>query len=360
MALQSNVEDCVMSHCTIPEALVTKNVTQTTCGAAPREARVDYLEMSVILMVFATISVWSRLIYKFFYTTTGLRADDWFILATWVACIPSAVVNHVFLMANGLGRDIWTLAPDTLTRFAIGFWLMELLYFFESFMLKLSMIAFYLTIFPGRNVRRILLLTGLFDLLYGITFVLVPFGQCVPLSHFWNQFQGSQGTCIDFNALAWANGSISIAIDLWLITIPIYQLRKLQLSKWKKIGVGAMFVVGSFVTVISVIRLVFLVLMKGSINLTWDYFNVCFWSTLEIMIGIMCTCMPTLRLILVRVTRRVSSTIKDNSYYMSRRKSYATKESSTEMSATVVESKRDNEEGLSIHGSDKDLTRGTI
>ncbi|KAF7538474.1 hypothetical protein G7054_g2868 [Neopestalotiopsis clavispora] len=355
MALQASVEGCVMSHCTIPEALVTKNVTQTTCGVAPREARVDYLEMSVILMVFATIFVWSRFIYKFFYTTTGLRVDDWFILATWAACIPSAVVNHVFLMANGLGQDIWTLTPETLKHFAIGFWLMELLYFFESFMLKLSMIAFYLTIFPGRKVRRILILTGIFDLLYGIAFVLVPFGQCAPLSHFWNQFQGSQGKCIDFNALAWANGAISIAIDLWLITIPIYQLWGLQLSKWKKIGVSAMFVVGSFVTVVSIIRLVFLVLMKGSINLTWDYFNVCLWSTLEITIGIICTCMPTLRLILVRITRQVSSTFKDSSYYASRRKSDATKETSTEMSGTVVSSKRDVEEGMDC-SSEKNLT----
>ena len=94
---------------------------------------------------------------------------------------------------------------------------------------------------------------------------------------------------------------------------------------------------------------------QGSINLTWDYFNVCLWSTLEITIGIICTCMPTLRLILVRITRQVSSTFKDSSYYASRRKSDATKETSTEMSATVVSSKRDIEDGLDC-SSEKNLT----
>lgn len=67
------------------------------------------------------------------------------------------------------------------------------------------------------------------------------------------------------------------------------------------------------VTVISIVRLVFLVQMKDSINLTWDYFDVCLWSTVEITVGIMCTCMPTLRLILVRMSRRVGSTISHRS-----------------------------------------------
>ncbi|KAI0163741.1 CFEM domain-containing protein [Pestalotiopsis sp. NC0098] len=370
MALQSTVEGCVMSNCTIPEALVTKNATQTICGVAPRAVTVDYLEVSVVLMAFTTVFVWSRLIFKRFYTTNGLRADDWLILATWLTCIPSAVINHVYLMNNGLGRDIWTLTPDTLRHFAIGFWAMELLYFFETFALKLSMIGFYLTIFPGRPVRRLLLLTGLFDILFGVAFIFVPFGQCVPLTHFWTQFEGSQGRCIDFDALAWAHGAISIAIDVWLITIPIYQLRHLQLSPWKKAGVSAMFFVGSFVTVISIVRLVFLVQMQGSINLTWDYFPVCLWSTVEVTVGVMCTCMPTLRLILVGVTRRVSTTIREKSSSWSL--SYATREKSAKhdescatqdsltRTSTAVAPKQDCdfELGTAGRGSEKDFSFG--
>lgn len=38
-----------------------------------------------------------------------------------------------------------------------------------------------------------------------------------------------------------------------------------------------------------------------SSNPTWDNFPVSLWSTVEINVGIMCTCMPTLRLLLVRL-----------------------------------------------------------
>lgn len=51
---------------------------------------------------------------------------------------------------------------------------------------------------------------------------------------------------------------------------------------------------------VSVIRLQALVTFGKSSNPTWDNFPVSLWSTVEINVGIICTCMPTLRLMLVR------------------------------------------------------------
>jgi hypothetical protein len=52
---------------------------------------------------------------------------------------------------------------------------------------------------------------------------------------------------------------------------------------------------------VSIIRLQALVTFGTSANATWDNFPVSLWSTVEIAVGIMCTCMPTLRLLLVRL-----------------------------------------------------------
>lgn len=54
-------------------------------------------------------------------------------------------------------------------------------------------------------------------------------------------------------------------------------------------------------TVVSIIRLQALVTFGKSSNATWDNFPVSLWSTVEINVGIVCTCMPTLRLLLVRL-----------------------------------------------------------
>ncbi len=51
----------------------------------------------------------------------------------------------------------------------------------------------------------------------------------------------------------------------------------------------------------SILRLQSLVTFSNSQNPTWDQFDVSLWSIIEINVGIICTCMPTFRLILVRL-----------------------------------------------------------
>lgn len=49
---------------------------------------------------------------------------------------------------------------------------------------------------------------------------------------------------------------------------------------------------------VSIIRLQSLVTFANSSNLTYDNWDVNFWSTIEIGVGIICACMPTMRQIL--------------------------------------------------------------
>ena len=54
-------------------------------------------------------------------------------------------------------------------------------------------------------------------------------------------------------------------------------------------------------------RLQSLILFANSMNPTWDNWNVAWWSTIEIATGLICTCLPSVRLILVRLFPRVFS-----------------------------------------------------
>lgn len=64
------------------------------------------------------------------------------------------------------------------------------------------------------------------------------------------------------------------------------------------------------VTVISVIRLESLISFSTSDNPTWDNLKVSQWSTIEVNVGIICACMPTLRLILLRMFPVLSATTR--------------------------------------------------
>jgi hypothetical protein len=63
----------------------------------------------------------------------------------------------------------------------------------------------------------------------------------------------------------------------------------------------------SSVTVVSILRLQSLLIFGASDNATWEFFDVSLWSTIEISVGIMCVCLPAVRLLLVRVFPALSN-----------------------------------------------------
>ncbi|KAK7740514.1 hypothetical protein SLS53_005357 [Cytospora paraplurivora] len=180
----------------------------------------------------------------------------------------------------------------------------------------MSLLFFYLKIFPNKTVRILLWATVAFNAAWGATFVLLTAFNCRPISYAWTQWDGEHtGTCLSTNAIGWSNAAISIAEDIWMLAIPLSQLKSLQLHWKKKVGVAIMFGTGTFVTVISIIRLHSLITFANSANATWDNLKVSLWSTIEINVGIICACMPTLRLLLLKAFPRLSATYRNMSGY---------------------------------------------
>lgn len=63
----------------------------------------------------------------------------------------------------------------------------------------------------------------------------------------------------------------------------------------------------------SCLRLHSLVSFASSINPTWDQVDVVTWSAIEVNVGIICACLPTIRVILVRFFPSIMGTTKNSS-----------------------------------------------
>ncbi|KAF3003238.1 hypothetical protein E8E13_010027 [Curvularia kusanoi] len=265
-------------------------------------------------MAVSAFFVLSRLTQKVFSRAEAQMAmDDYLILATLLVGQPSTILIDRGLIPNGLGRDIWTLNFGQVTAFGKYFYWVEICYFAQLSVLKLAFLFFYKRIFPGRTIQRIIMATIFFSILYGTVFVIVAVFQCRPISYYWTKWDGEHsGRCININALVWANAAISIAVDLWMLGIPLSQLVHLKLSWSKKAGVVVMFCLGTFATVISIIRLQFLISFARTQNPTWDQQNITKWSAIEIAVGVVCSCIPSIRVILVRVLPRTLSSSHDS------------------------------------------------
>lgn len=67
------------------------------------------------------------------------------------------------------------------------------------------------------------------------------------------------------------------------------------------------------VTVVSIMRLRFLITFGKGSNPTWDQSDVVDWSTIEVNVGMICASMPTMRLIFARFLPKLFTSTKSNS-----------------------------------------------
>ncbi|KAJ4252368.1 hypothetical protein NW762_010966 [Fusarium torreyae] len=104
-----------------------------------------------------------------------------------------------------------------------------------------------------------------------------------------------------------SHGAINVALDIWMLILPITQLYKIGLKLKKKLGVIAMLSVGLFLTIVSTVRIPSLMVFSTSWNSTVDSVGIVLWSNIEVCVGMMVACMPharqCIRDIMLRVRR---------------------------------------------------------
>ncbi|KAM0461542.1 hypothetical protein ACHAPV_004248 [Trichoderma viride] len=310
--------------------LATKNATSTLCGVPIRNKTPIFSNVTIVLGVIAGVIVVLRIGSKI-GLRLGLAPDDYAIMVTLACGIPSSVMNVRGTGGNGEGKDIWTLPFDMITRFGVFFYTLEILYFAQVMLLKMTLLLFYLQIFPG-PARRLLWATVVVNGIFGVSFMLLATFQCTPISFFWTNWDGEhKGKCLNSNAIGWANAAISIALDVWMIAIPMWQVRGLNLHWKKKVGVAIMLLVGTFI-----VRLQFLVNLGSSANPTFDQVDVSIWSTVEIDVGIICTCLPSIRLFLIRVFPVLGGSSHKRSGYQNYPDSYGKSDHANSRAKTLV------------------------
>ncbi|ORX93766.1 hypothetical protein BCR34DRAFT_608475 [Clohesyomyces aquaticus] len=290
--LNDQMTTCIKSSCTIRESLTAKNFSETAFGGPKRDHThlVSYTGLiaggvavlAVILRTFARLPCCGG--------TWGL--DDWAILVAMMPVLPLTGLSLV-LAHDGLGKDMWTVPFDKITHILFIYYFDECFYLSSIALTKISILLFYLRIFPERRF-----LTAL---------------QCLPVHLAWERWDGEHtGKCINLNAEGWTSAAFNIIFDLVVICLPMREMSKLAMSRRKKAGIMLMFLGGGFVTVVSMLRLKWMIQFANTENVTWDYTPVGYWSTLEVHVGIVIACLPALRSLQHRL---FPSTKRTTSYY---------------------------------------------
>ncbi|KAI1650452.1 uncharacterized protein F4817DRAFT_261547 [Daldinia loculata] len=293
-SLQAQITECVTASCSIRDQLSTKKFSAETCGIEGEDRR-DLIR--ILAMVFGAIGL---LAFILRCTARLIGPHDWghddtvmcfvMVLAIGLAGISIPITD------NGLGLDMWFVPHDDITEVLRLYFFDELLYITALALTKISILFFYLKVFPKRSFRLCTYALIAINLVYAITYDLLLIFQCNPIKGAWLQWDGEFETqCISINVLGWSAAAINIALDLAVIILPLPELFALSLSLRKRLQIIAMFTVGFFITIVSIVRLNSLIRFGNTQNLTQDYVETGYWSTIEVPVGIACACMPAVR-----------------------------------------------------------------
>lgn len=112
-------------------------------------------------------------------------------------------------------------------------------------MTKISILFFYLRIFPKKSFRIATYVVMALNVGYLISFVLISVFQCRPLDAAWLRWDGEHpAKCNNINAQGWAAAALNMVLDLLTMSLPLRELSKLSMSLRKKAQVMLMFCVG--------------------------------------------------------------------------------------------------------------------
>lgn len=122
-------------------------------------------------------------------------------------------------------------------------------------------------------------------MLYFTAFFFVTIFQCTPRAKIWNP--ELPGTCLRYQTYTVATGIFNVVSDSLMLVFPIICIWNLQMSNKRKVGVSAIFFVGSLALTASILRVVFSGISDGSQDQTFTLSRVGECTVGEVAAGIL-------------------------------------------------------------------------
>ncbi|OAP60845.1 MFS transporter, FHS family, L-fucose permease [Fonsecaea erecta] len=275
--------------------------------------------VTIVITVLATVFVAARF-YTRAWLVRSIKQDDWWILAAWVFAVGFSTSICV-AVKYGLGKHKQNIPDDAFSALRKAEYAFDILYNPALMLTKTSIIVFFLSVM-SKDVDPVFKWCNWLTLavvnIAGIALTLFNIFQCSPVSAGYLYPQPAHARCTDIVTLYLSSAPLNIITDIAILFLPMPILTGMRLPRKQKIILVATFSFGAFVAVVDVIRIAYL--QQASLNrlkvvdgaggspshivedndFSW-YASLSFmWSAVEVCIGIICACVPSLKPLFAR------------------------------------------------------------
>lgn len=185
--------------------------------------------------------------------------------------------------------------------------------------LKTSILVFYLRL--SKNTQQVLRMASWVVLaivnVSGVVLTLLNIFQCRPIPASFSYPYTGQAKCIPLLTEFICSAPINIVTDLAILALPIPVLTGMRLPRRQKYILVITFSLGIFVTIVDVVRIYYLqqaitsapttsssdptAIFGDSPEFAWNASFALMWSAVEVNIGMICACIPTLKPLIIKL-----------------------------------------------------------
>ncbi|KAJ5691836.1 hypothetical protein N7462_001259 [Penicillium macrosclerotiorum] len=246
----------------------------------------------ISLSALSLFTVIIRFIVRLRSPNSKFGPDDWLIAS---ALILQAVLLACSLIAGewGMGKHIWTTTIPKVVKMKQILLAWLIIYIFELFLIKASILMFYRRIF-GMNwtIWACLAIASAWALGSLIALLVCP----APISYFWTEYTAPTSGNFRYNFYNYylGNAAGNVVSDVLILLVPFPIVWRLKMRVTQKIMVSSVLLLGIFVCAASIVRLHYITGLN-TVDLTWAMSNVYVWSDVEPCLGIICACLPAVQ-----------------------------------------------------------------
>ncbi|KAL2015205.1 hypothetical protein VTK56DRAFT_6070 [Thermocarpiscus australiensis] len=202
--LMANVETCTLGACTLFEGLAAKNATATLCKEPIRDrslvAPIATAVTGGMALAFVLLRLYESAVRKKEFHWADVCA------ALAMLCSIPMDVGEFFMMAHGMGKDIWTLTPEEITNVVKYTWVTQVSYIPAIILTKIAVLCFFMHVFPARAFQLVCWGTITHCVLFMVSTTIAAILACVPVEAAWSAWTGAgEGVCFNNNAFWWAH-----------------------------------------------------------------------------------------------------------------------------------------------------------
>lgn len=172
-------------------------------------------------------------------------------------------------------------------------------------LIKASIVSLYIRVF-GNNItfKNVAMCVNLLIGMLTVILTALTVFTCWPIARFWD-LDIKEGRCLDIKMLALANSGMAGGLDLIIILLPMSMLYRLKMSMRRKFTLSIVFSIGGAGVIVTGLRTRTLAIYGDSLDPTVDYIPLFHWTTAELAVAALCSCLPAIRTLVLSIWTRI-------------------------------------------------------